>query len=61
MDVKKNFDKKTLVALGAGLGAAIVATLLFIMIDSFKEPEPKAEKNSRGQGTQSDQGYSERG
>jgi len=44
MDVKKNFDKKTLVALGAGLGAAIVATLLFIMIDSFKEPEPKAEK-----------------
>ncbi len=44
MDVKKNFDRKTLVALGAGLGAAVVATLLFLMITSFNKPEPKTDK-----------------
>lgn len=44
MDIKKNLDKKTLIALGAGLGAALIATSLFVMIDTFKKPEPKAEK-----------------
>ena len=32
-------DKKILIALGAGLGAAVVATLLFVIIDAFKAPE----------------------
>lgn len=44
MDIKKNLDKKMLIALGAGLGAALIATSLFVMIDTFKKPEPKAEK-----------------
>jgi pilus assembly protein CpaB len=44
MDIKKNFDKKILIALGAGLGAALIATALFVMIDSLKTPEPASEK-----------------
>lgn len=44
MDIKKNLDKKMLIALGAGFGAALIATSLFVMIDTFKKPEPKAEK-----------------
>jgi pilus assembly protein CpaB len=38
------FDNKTLMALGAGLGAALIATFLFAMIDAFKQPVQMHEK-----------------
>jgi pilus assembly protein CpaB len=40
----KKFDKKTLLALGAGLGAALIATFLFAMIDAFNEPKQMQKK-----------------
>lgn len=44
MDIKKFFDKKMIIALGAGLGAALIATSVFVMIGTFKTPEPKSSK-----------------
>jgi len=37
-------DKKILIAVGAGVGAALLATLLFVIVDSFKAPEKPREK-----------------
>lgn len=39
-------DKKLLYALGAGVGAAVIATLLFVTIESFRKPQkvPKYER-----------------
>ena len=40
----KKFDKKTILALVAGLGAALIATSLFAMIDAFNEPKQMQKK-----------------
>jgi len=37
-------DKKVMIAVGAGVGAALFATLLFVIVDSFKAPEKPREK-----------------
>ena len=44
MDIKKNLDKKTLIALGAGVGAAFVATALFVIVTPSKKSEVPTEK-----------------
>lgn len=44
MELKKNFDRKTLIALGAGVGAAVVATSLFLIVNPDKKAETKTEK-----------------